>query len=88
MIDHTVGADPRPGGTRTGAVHAAPHRTSRAARRPGVSGRSPSRIHHGSTRRSRSSGDNDKRTKTTYPGGTTQSVTLDNSGRPTAIKAA
>ncbi|MEV4999382.1 RHS repeat-associated core domain-containing protein [Streptomyces niveus] len=32
--------------------------------------------------------DNDKRTKTTYPGGTTQIVTLDNSGRPTAIKAA
>ncbi|MEN8656137.1 RHS repeat-associated core domain-containing protein, partial [Streptomyces sp. 21So2-11] len=31
---------------------------------------------------------NDKRTKTTYPSGTTQSVTLDNSGRPTAIKAA
>ncbi|MFF2189911.1 RHS repeat-associated core domain-containing protein [Streptomyces sp. NPDC058155] len=30
---------------------------------------------------------NDKRTKTTYPGGTAQSVTLDNSGRPTAIKA-
>ncbi|MFC8829669.1 RHS repeat-associated core domain-containing protein [Streptomyces sp. NPDC057137] len=31
--------------------------------------------------------DNDRRTKTTYPGGTTQSVTLDNSGRPTATKA-
>ncbi|MEU9748723.1 RHS repeat-associated core domain-containing protein [Streptomyces niveus] len=30
---------------------------------------------------------NDKRTRTTYPGGTAQSVTLDNSGRPTAIKA-
>ncbi|MGA5499245.1 RHS repeat-associated core domain-containing protein [Streptomyces cinereoruber] len=30
---------------------------------------------------------NDKRTKTTYPGGTTQSITLDASNRPTAIKA-
>ncbi|MFJ8298267.1 RHS repeat-associated core domain-containing protein [Streptomyces sp. NPDC094447] len=29
---------------------------------------------------------NDKRTKTTYPGGTTQSITLDPSNRPTAIK--
>ncbi|MFE9743102.1 RHS repeat-associated core domain-containing protein [Streptomyces sp. NPDC006477] len=29
---------------------------------------------------------NDKRTKTTYPGGTTQNVTLDASNRPTAIK--
>ncbi|MFJ3767239.1 RHS repeat-associated core domain-containing protein [Streptomyces sp. NPDC090082] len=29
---------------------------------------------------------NDKRTKTTYPGGTTQTVTLDPSNRPTAIK--
>ncbi|WP_455567272.1 RHS repeat-associated core domain-containing protein [Streptomyces cinereoruber] len=29
---------------------------------------------------------NDKRTKTTYPGGTTQSITLDASNRPTAIK--
>ncbi|MFF9428903.1 RHS repeat-associated core domain-containing protein [Streptomyces sp. NPDC014746] len=31
---------------------------------------------------------NDKRTKTTYPGGTTQSVTVDASNRPTAIKTA
>ncbi|WP_308376450.1 hypothetical protein [Streptomyces sp. ISL-99] len=30
---------------------------------------------------------NDTRTKTTYPGGTVQDVTLDKSGRPTAIKA-
>ncbi|MEU9983571.1 RHS repeat-associated core domain-containing protein [Streptomyces sp. NPDC050856] len=30
---------------------------------------------------------NDKRTKTVYPGGTTQTVTLDESGRPKAIKA-
>ncbi len=30
---------------------------------------------------------NDKRTKTTYPGGTVQDVTLDKSGRPTLIKA-
>ncbi|MFJ3539615.1 RHS repeat-associated core domain-containing protein [Streptomyces sp. NPDC090109] len=30
---------------------------------------------------------NDKRTKTTYPGGTTQSITLDASNRPTAVKA-
>ncbi|WP_308282244.1 RHS repeat-associated core domain-containing protein [Streptomyces lichenis] len=30
---------------------------------------------------------NDKRTKTTYPGGTTQTVTLDASGRPEAVKA-
>ncbi|MEU7696682.1 RHS repeat-associated core domain-containing protein [Streptomyces sp. NPDC039028] len=29
---------------------------------------------------------NDKRTKTTYPGGTTQSITLDPSNRPTTIK--
>ncbi|MCQ0025056.1 DUF6531 domain-containing protein [Streptomyces somaliensis DSM 40738] len=29
---------------------------------------------------------NDKRTKTTYPGGTTQSITLDASSRPTAVK--
>ncbi|MFF9027811.1 RHS repeat-associated core domain-containing protein [Streptomyces iakyrus] len=30
--------------------------------------------------------DNDKRTKTVYPGGTTQSVTIDDNGRPEAIK--
>ncbi len=30
---------------------------------------------------------NDKRTKTVYPGGTTQSVTIDDNGRPEAIKA-
>jgi RHS repeat-associated protein len=30
---------------------------------------------------------NDTRTKTTYPGGTVQDITLDKSGRPTAIKA-
>ncbi|GAA3492144.1 RHS repeat-associated core domain-containing protein [Streptomyces cremeus] len=30
---------------------------------------------------------NDKRTKTTYPGGTVQDTTLDKSGRPTLIKA-
>ncbi|WP_077801896.1 RHS repeat-associated core domain-containing protein [Streptomyces sp. JHA26] len=29
---------------------------------------------------------NDKRTKTVYPGGTTQTVTIDNNGRPQAIK--
>lgn len=29
---------------------------------------------------------NDERTKTTYPGGTTQSITLDASNRPTAVK--
>ncbi|MFE1836714.1 RHS repeat domain-containing protein [Streptomyces sviceus] len=29
---------------------------------------------------------NDARTKTTYPGNTVQSVTLDNSGRPTGIR--
>jgi RHS repeat-associated protein len=29
---------------------------------------------------------NDERTKTVYPGGTTQSVTIDNNGRPQAIK--
>jgi RHS repeat-associated protein len=29
---------------------------------------------------------NDKRTKTIYPGGTTQTVTIDNNGRPSAIK--
>lgn len=30
---------------------------------------------------------NDKRTKTVYPGGTTQAVTIDKDGRPSAVKA-
>ncbi|WP_405470848.1 RHS repeat-associated core domain-containing protein [Streptomyces canus] len=39
------------------------------------------RRHRGSRRT-----DNDKRTKTIYPGGTTQSFTIDKNGRPSAVK--